>query len=31
MRDHVRYGNEDDQKALRYLLEHNEKDWEDLR
>jgi DNA-binding GntR family transcriptional regulator len=30
MREHVRYGNEDDQKALRYLLEHNAKDWEDL-
>lgn len=30
MREHVRYGNEDDQRALRYLLEHNGKDWEDL-
>jgi DNA-binding GntR family transcriptional regulator len=30
MREHVRYGNEDDQTALRYLLEHNVNDWEDL-
>lgn len=30
MRAHVRYGNEDDQKALQYLLEHTAKDWEDV-
>jgi len=30
MREHVRYGNEDDQEALRYFLERDAKDGEDV-